>query len=74
MKGDQIMANDTKITRAKGGTAERVEQLSHIQLPDLWHLALELPGEMFDADTPQGAVLEVWHLAHDLIEHIRENE
>jgi len=62
------------ITRAKGGTAEREVEANKIVIPDLWHIAMELPGLQFDADTPQGAVLECWHLCHDLLKHIQEGE
>ena len=34
-----------------------------IEIPDLWHVAMELGGK----DTRVGkAVLETWHLAHDM--------
>ena len=33
-----------------------------IEIPDLWHLAMNL-----GSGTPEGkAVLETWHLAHDM--------
>ena len=34
-----------------------------VEIPDLWHLAMDLGGY----HTPEGkAVLATWHLAHDL--------
>ncbi len=38
-------------TRSKGGTAEREEIISQIQVPDLWHLAMWLKGLSEHVDT-----------------------
>ena len=57
---------DQVITRSRGGTEERQERASEIQVIDLWHIAMRLPKD------EQAAVLEVWHLANDLLRHIRE--
>jgi hypothetical protein len=62
---------EQELTRARGGTAERQIPINRVEIPDLWHIALELPGEIDDANTPRGAVLEVWHLCHDLLSHIK---
>lgn len=58
------------ITRAPRGTARRVVPISQIQIPDLWHLAAYLK----EKDLPQQseAVLECWHLCHDLLENLRD--
>lgn len=60
------------ITLAKGGAAEREVPVSEIQVRDLWHLATRLrKDKQYD---PRAAdwVLETWHLAHDLLRHVRE--
>jgi hypothetical protein len=53
-------AHDYEITRAPGGTGERREKLSTLQILDLWHIA--------QANNPADCelILDVWHLAHDL--------
>jgi len=38
-------------TRSKGGTAEREEIISQVQVPDLWHLAMWLKGLSEHVDT-----------------------
>lgn len=62
----------TTITLNKGGTAETQVELDSIQVADLWHVAMKLA----DAGDKPGsqAVLDTWHLAHDLVRHIRELE
>lgn len=55
------------ITRSKGGMAEREVPVSELKVPDLWKIALKYPeGEVRDA------ILECWHLAHDLLRHVQE--
>ncbi len=67
------MSDDTMITRSKGGTAERQLRAVEIAVPDLWHIAMSLRAG--DKDTPRSeAVLECWHLAHDLLKHIKEQD
>lgn len=62
----------TTITRAKGGTGEREVEIATLQVPDLWHVASFLKDKGHtDASL---AVLECWHLCHDLLRHIRESE
>ena len=52
---------DRMVTRARGGSAERKVKLADIKIPDVWHIAQA-------QKTPEAkeAILEVWHLAHDL--------
>ena len=57
---------EVMVTLAKGGTAEREVAARDLQVPDLWNIAHQLPERQRDA------VLETWHLAHDLLSHIRE--
>jgi len=52
----------------KGGTEQRIVRASSITIPDCWLIA-----ERLGLKTPDGkAVLETWHLAHDLLRHIKE--
>ncbi len=57
---------DPKITMHKGGTAEKTVNASQIVIPDLWHIAQSQP----DSEDKK-SILEVWHLAHELLKHIR---
>lgn len=64
-----------EITRAKGGTGERVVNVAQIEIPDLWHIAMHLRligSEAMIAASEQ--VLDVWHLAHDLQDAIIEDD
>ena len=58
-----------KITRAKGGTHERTVDVDDIVIPDMWHIAMAQKDERV-----KEAILEIWHLAHDLLRHIKEEE
>ena len=65
-------------TRSKGGTAEREEIISQIQVPDLWELYIALKdGNLTRSKQVQArwadTVLETWHLAHDLRKHLQSN-
>ena len=65
-------------TRSKGGTAEREEIISRIQVPDLWELYIALKdGNLTRSKQVQArwadTVLETWHLSHDLKRHLQTN-
>lgn len=48
--------------------------LSRVQIPDLWHIALAVKDDELDPDRAEQAgdlILEVWHLAHDLLKAAR---
>ena len=67
-------------TRAKGGTAEREEIISQIQVPDLWKIAELFQGKSntiymskANREAVADAVLECWHLAHDMRKHLQTN-
>ena len=64
-------------TRSKGGTAEREEIISQIQVPDLWHMISHVRDgvTLVPAYRTQiaDAMLECWHLAHDLKRHAQSN-
>lgn len=57
----------TTITLNKGGTAEKQVGIHRIQVPDLWHLA---QSTRLDPQERK-AILDCWHLAHDLKTHIQ---
>jgi len=63
------MSERTKITFHKGGTAEYTLPVNHVVIPDLWHIA-QSQSEPYATK----AILEVWHMAHNLLNHIKENE
>lgn len=57
-----------KITRAKGGTKQRLVRLNNIAIPDLWNIAMAQPPE------DRRKVLECWHLCHELLTALRDIE
>ena len=69
------MSQNTQITLAKGGTAERQVPISKIHIPDLWHIASGIRTGAFVTSRADNAdrILEVWNLAHDLRRHIQES-
>ena len=62
-------------TRSKGGTAEREEIISQIEVPDLWHLIQDMKhGTTISKKEGQRlvtAIAECWHLAHDMKAHMQ---
>lgn len=69
------MANDTKVTISKGGEGEETEEISKINIPDLWHIAETIRGKdsICFKDEAADRILEVWKLAHDFKRHIQES-
>lgn len=74
-----------KITQAPNGAARREVELDRVKVPDLWHLAMYLKDNEATIAKAVGhnhlvgqswsdAVLETWHLCHDLLENIRNPE
>lgn len=65
-----------KITLAKGGTAEKTVELKEIVIPDLWKVAQikELEGYTLGDKSVKEAIIEGWHLAHDLLNTLRAIE
>lgn len=57
------------ITISKGGTGERTIAINAIHVPDLWHTAMKLE-DMGDYAAAQ-EVLDAWHLAHAMKEHLQ---
>ena len=78
-KAKEIFAKaDPTFTRSKGGTAEREEIISQIQVPDLWELYIALKdGNLTRSKQVQArwadTVLETWHLSHDMRKHLQSN-
>ena len=75
---DSPFAADPTFTRSKGGSAEREEIISQIQVPDLWELYIALKdGNLTRSKQVQArwadTVLETWHLSHDLTRHAQSN-
>ena len=71
---------DPTFTRSKGGTAEREEIISQIQVPDLWKIAEIFQGKSntiymskANREAVADAILEAWHLAHDMKRHLQSN-
>ena len=67
------------ITRSKGGNAERQVDIHAYDVPDLYQIAEYMrehePSLMFGTGVKaHEAILECWHLCHDLIKHIEEME
>ena len=53
-----------KIIRAPKGTNRCEIALKDIKIPDLWHIAMTF------REPVRGAILETWHLAHDLLQNL----
>jgi len=51
-----------RFVRAKGGEAETWQDARLCNVPDLWHVAHHFP----EGSRARAAVLDAWHLAHDL--------
>ena len=70
------MSARTLITLGAGGSAERQVPCGQIQIPDLWHIANFIAAqgrsaeERTRAEQMAEAILRVWHVAHDLQNHI----
>ena len=51
--------------RSPQGAKRRSVQLSKIQIPDLWHIAMRAEGK------EREMILECWHLCHDMLANLR---
>lgn len=61
----KALEKPSSITRSPFGTGRREVELSHVHIPDLWHVAHSL-------DEPhQSMILETWQLAHDMLSNLR---
>ena len=80
------MTEQTKrtVTLKRGAPGEHEVPVDEIQVPDLWHIAqaLKKSGEKvyvavngeFTWVLAGDYVLDCWHLTHDLVRHIRDEE
>jgi hypothetical protein len=60
-----------KITRAPGGSEERQVDVEDLVIPDLWHVQVHLKRQ--GEERAAQAVLECWHLAHDMLRALKES-
>jgi len=67
------MANETKVTLSKGGSAEKTMPISQISIPDLWHIAeaIRTTGKVANGPGCATMILECWGLAHSFKSHIQ---
>lgn len=66
------MSTKTKVTLFKGGTKETTLPISQIKVPDLWHVAAALreTGKVADGPGCADLILNCWHIAGALHQHI----
>ena len=50
-----------KIITAEHGSKQKTIDVQKIVITDLWHIAMSCPDKK-----AQAAILDVWHLAHDM--------
>lgn len=69
------MAWNTKVTLFKGGTREKTLPISHVCIPNLWHIAeaIRTNGKVADGPGCAKIILEAWHIAGALRRHIEES-
>ena len=61
------------VTLAKRGIAKATVDARTIHVPDLWHIAQTLrENPQYLGSQCHEAVLDCWHLCHDLLQHIQE--
>lgn len=83
------LAEAKTIVRSPEGSARRVVRVGDIRIPDLWHIAMwvgdvekdrtvkkiinhhHASRELLEAQSE--AIIECWHIAHDLKRHIQES-
>jgi hypothetical protein len=66
-----------KIILAPGGSLRREVELCNVHPTDIWHLAMTIANEEWESIDPEKAsetVLELWHLAHDLLWNLKQAE
>jgi hypothetical protein len=51
-----------KVILSPKGSARKEVPIGEINIPDLWHIAMAYPENSRERE----AILETWHLAHDL--------
>ena len=77
LSGVQADQAEPTFTRSKGGTAEREEIISQIEVPDLWFLIQGMKQgttiSKIEGQRLVAAIEETWHLSHDLRKHLQSN-
>ncbi len=68
-RGEAVRSDGPLVTLAKGGTAERTVAASDLNVPDLWNIAAAVDDSV--SKKAGDMVRECWHLAHDLLRHVR---
>jgi hypothetical protein len=69
---EQEVETMTTVVRSPRGSARREVDIAEIQIPDLWNVAMDLKERKeLQAWVDSEMVLDCWHLAHDLLEHIQ---
>lgn len=58
-----------QINTAVGAGHERFVDVNDIQIPDLWQIAMRI----LDQDDRK-AVLDTWHLAHDMLTALQDTD
>ena len=68
------MASDEVVTLFKGGTKETPLPISEVDIPDLWYIAeaLRKSGKVANGPGCADLILECWHIAGALRQHIKE--
>ena len=66
------------LVRAKGGRKERTVPLEDVRVPDAWHAAMRAGKPRDDtgwekerAESDRELILDLWSLAHSLLNHAR---
>jgi hypothetical protein len=66
------------VTLFKGGTNEKTLPIDEVHVPDLWHIAQKVrTGAYMEPDYRKMAyekIIETWHIAAWLKEHIRKSQ
>lgn len=66
-----------QIVRSKGAMAQHIQRVDEVKIPDVWHTLDVLRNQVegrearpLNRDEVE-AVYELWHLSHDLLNHIK---
>lgn len=66
-----------QIVRAKDGQQRHIQHVNEIKIPDAWHAIMVAQDQVEGISHRQltaadvEAMTEVWHLCHDLLNHIK---
>lgn len=65
---DDVADNEATLIRCPDGAATQVA-LPSVQVPDVYNLSFQLADE--GRDRASDMVLEIWHLAHDMLKQLK---